>query len=54
MRFLGEHSDVAIGLCCNRQFEVWRWKAIDTLVEPAVPFKRELYIDVVAALPAQQ
>ncbi|KPF67314.1 RNA pyrophosphohydrolase [alpha proteobacterium AAP81b] len=52
MRFLGEDSDVAIDQP-HPEFKAWRWTAVETLVELAVPFKRALYEDVIAALSAQ-
>ena len=32
------------------EFRHWRWSPVDTLVEMAAPFKRELYADVIGVL----
>jgi putative (di)nucleoside polyphosphate hydrolase len=49
MRFLGSDNDVAIDTA-HAEFKAWRWTGIDTLVELAVPFKRDLYVDVIRIL----
>ncbi|PZN93624.1 MAG: RNA pyrophosphohydrolase [Alphaproteobacteria bacterium] len=49
MTFRGTDADVAIDTP-HPEFKAWRWTGIDTLVELAVPFKRDLYADVIAAL----
>jgi putative (di)nucleoside polyphosphate hydrolase len=49
MRFLGVDSDVAIDTE-HPEFKAWRWTGVDTLVELAVPFKRDLYSDVIRIL----
>lgn len=49
MRFLGSDSDVAIDQK-HPEFKAWRWAPVDTLVDLAVPFKRDLYADIVAIL----
>ena len=49
MRFLGTDADVAIDTE-HPEFKAWRWAPIDTLVSMAVPFKRELYADVLGIL----
>ena len=51
MRFLGQDSDVAIQTA-HPEFKAWRWTAVDTLVDLAVPFKRDLYTDVIRILTA--
>ncbi len=51
MRFLGTDADVAIDQP-HPEFKAWRWTAVDTLVDLAVPFKRELYTDVIRILAA--
>ena len=49
MRFLGADGDVMIATK-HPEFSAWRWADAGELVELAVPFKRELYADVIAAL----
>ncbi|MBC7520756.1 MAG: RNA pyrophosphohydrolase [Sandarakinorhabdus sp.] len=49
MRFLGTDADVAIDQK-HPEFKAWRWAPVDELVELAVPFKRDLYRDIIAAL----
>lgn len=48
MRFLGSDADVAIDTP-HPEFRAWRWAAPDTLADMIVPFKRQLYLDVVDA-----
>ncbi len=49
MRFLGSDSDVDIATK-HPEFRAWRWADVSELEAMAVPFKRDLYRDVVAAL----
>jgi putative (di)nucleoside polyphosphate hydrolase len=49
MRFIGTDADVAIDQP-HPEFKAWRWTTVDTLVALAVPFKRELYADVIRLL----
>ena len=49
MRFLGTDADVAIDQP-HPEFKAWRWTAPETLVALAVPFKHDLYRDVVDVL----
>jgi len=51
MRFLGQDSDVRIDTE-HPEFRTWQWAARDQLSALIVPFKRELYAAVLAALPA--
>ncbi len=49
-RFLGEDSEVDIsGIGHKAEFDKWRWAAIDELPGLIVPFKRDVYVQVVAA-----
>lgn len=50
-RFLGEDSDVNIATK-HPEFRAWRWADPRELEQLIVPFKRELYRDVVAAFSA--
>lgn len=47
MRFLGDDSDVDI-TTQHQEFKAWRWAAPADLVDLIVPFKRELYANVLA------
>ena len=49
MTFLGSDADVAIATV-HPEFKAWRWAAVETLVDMAVPFKRDLYSDVITIL----
>ncbi len=51
MRFLGTDADVAINTK-HPEFKAWRWAGIDTIIDLAVPFKRELYTDILRILTA--
>jgi putative (di)nucleoside polyphosphate hydrolase len=46
-RFTGEDKDVNI-VTRHQEFRAWEWAHVDTLVERIVPFKRELYANVIA------
>ena len=47
MRFTGQDSDVNIATS-HQEFGNWRWAAPGDLVSLIVPFKRELYANVIA------
>jgi putative (di)nucleoside polyphosphate hydrolase len=47
MRFLGTDADVNIATH-TPEFRAWEWAAPDTLVERIVPFKKELYANVLS------
>ena len=46
-RFTGADSDINIDTD-HPEFSAWRWAAMATLPELIVPFKRQLYIDIIA------
>lgn len=46
-RFNGQDSDIDIATR-HQEFRAWEWAHVDTLVERIVPFKRELYANVIA------
>lgn len=48
MRFLGTDDQVNIETE-HPEFTVWRWQPVDQLVEKIVPFKREVYEQVLIA-----
>lgn len=47
-RFLGADADVNIATA-HQEFRAWRWVAPDEVITLAVDFKRQLYVDVMAA-----
>ena len=47
MRFNGSDDDVDIATR-HQEFRAWRWAAPDQLVDLIVPFKKELYRNVIA------
>ena len=47
MRFLGSDADIDIATDAQ-EFRAWRWAERDSLVDLIVPFKRELYANVIA------
>ena len=47
MEFLGTDADVNIATD-HQEFRNWRWAEPDTLVDLIVPFKKQLYADVLA------
>ncbi|HTH29516.1 MAG TPA: RNA pyrophosphohydrolase [Sphingobium sp.] len=46
-RFLGQDSDINIATD-HPEFDAWQWVPADSLVNLIVPFKKQLYRDVVA------
>ena len=52
MRFLGEDSEINLDFH-HPEFDIWRWQDPAHLVEMIVPFKRELYQQVLDAFSAQ-
>jgi putative (di)nucleoside polyphosphate hydrolase len=50
-RFLGTDSDVRIDTA-HPEFSAWRWVSPDDAVALAVPFKRDLYAEVIKAFAA--
>ncbi len=47
MRFTGDDADIDLATE-HPEFDAWRWAAPEQLPELIVPFKRQLYIDVLA------
>jgi putative (di)nucleoside polyphosphate hydrolase len=43
LRFLGEDSDINLGLDPHPEFDAWRWVPLAELPSLAVPFKRAIY-----------
>ena len=46
MRFLGEDADIDPAATEHPEFDAWEWVAPARLPELIVPFKRQLYLDV--------
>ena len=46
MRFMGADSDINIATH-EPEFDAWQWVAMERLPELIVPFKRQLYLDLV-------
>ena len=51
MRFLGSDTDVNVATA-HQEFRSWRWSSPDELVTSIVPFKKELYANVLAEFAA--
>jgi len=50
MRFTGKDSDIDLEAHGHPEFSRWKWTPVGSLVKLIVPFKRELYRQVVAEL----
>jgi putative (di)nucleoside polyphosphate hydrolase len=50
IRFNGPESEINIVPAnpANREFNTWRWAAADEIIDLIVPFKREVYVQVLA------
>ncbi len=48
MRFLGADADIDPAVAEHPEFDAWEWVAPARLPELIVPFKRQLYLDVLA------
>lgn len=50
MRFLGEDGDINIGPRpgIKAEFDAWRWADVDELLDIVIPFKRDIYVSVIA------
>ncbi len=51
MRFIGEDADIDPAATEHPEFDTWEWVAPKRLPELIVPFKRQLYLDVLAEFP---
>lgn len=47
-RLLGDDDEIDIASGDHVEFSDWKWASVDDLVDLIVPFKRELYMDVVS------
>lgn len=54
VRFLGSDEEINIepppGSAHEKEFDTWAWVPVDQLIEKVVPFKRDVYVSVVAEL----
>jgi putative (di)nucleoside polyphosphate hydrolase len=48
MRFLGEDGDIDPAATEHPEFDAWEWVAPDRLPGLIVPFKRQLYLEILA------
>jgi len=48
LRFTGDDSDIDIAADEHQEFSSWRWADIDELTSLIVPFKRDVYEQVIA------
>jgi putative (di)nucleoside polyphosphate hydrolase len=48
MRFLGRDSDIDLAAHAQPEFDAWEWVAPARLPDLIVPFKRQLYLDILA------
>ena len=54
MRFTGDDSEIDVARpgrrqCMPAEFDRWRWEELERLPDLIVPFKRDAYLQVVAA-----
>ena len=47
MRFTGDDSDIDLATA-HPEFDAWKWLSPERLADVIVPFKRQLYIDILA------
>ena len=49
MLFEGQDSEIDLGADNNQEFDDWRWGALEEAPTLIVPFKRKIYVELVAA-----
>ena len=50
MQFLGQDSEINLKPPSHKQeFDEWRWVRMDDMLDLIIPFKREVYVEVIAA-----
>ena len=49
LRFTGEDSEVDLHAHHEPEFDRWRWADLSEALDLVVPFKREAYVQVIAA-----
>ena len=47
MRFMGEDSDIKLDGFSHPEFSAWEWVALEDTIEFIVPFKRDVYAQIV-------
>jgi putative (di)nucleoside polyphosphate hydrolase len=47
MRFTGSDRDIDLS-AAHPEFDAWKWVPVGDLPQLAVPFKRQLYLDLLA------
>jgi putative (di)nucleoside polyphosphate hydrolase len=55
LRFLGDDSEISLTPAANdkghkQEFDLWKWATMDEVLEIVVPFKKQVYEQVIAAL----
>jgi putative (di)nucleoside polyphosphate hydrolase len=51
LRFTGDDSEINLTPPGHKQeFDMWKWATMDDVLEIVVPFKRAVYVDVIAAM----
>ena len=48
-RFEGEEAEIDLAAHVHPEFDAWRWARLEEAIDLVVPFKRDAYIQVVAA-----
>jgi len=51
-RFTGDESEFDLGAHDEIEFDTWRWASFEDALAGVVPFKREIYLQVIAAFSA--
>lgn len=49
LRYLGEDADIDLEAHKHPEFSAWKWAPLDEVPDLIVPFKRELYLEIVQA-----
>ncbi len=50
LEFLGDDAEINLAPPGHKQeFDQWRWAKMDDMLDLIIPFKREVYVDVIAA-----
>jgi len=50
IRFTGTDADIDLKHTSHPEFDDWKWVPVDELLASIVPFKRDLYEDIIADL----
>jgi putative (di)nucleoside polyphosphate hydrolase len=51
MRFTGDDSEINLTPPGQKQeFDMWKWATMDEVLDIVVPFKKAVYVDVIAAM----